>query len=56
MKALNVAAFVVGMAGFCALMTGVALLSVPAALMLGGTMAIAWSGFTARAIARQRKG
>lgn len=56
MKALNVAAFVVGLVGFCALLTGIALLSVPAALILGGAMAIAWSGFTARALARQRKG
>lgn len=56
MKALNVAAFVVGLMGFCALMTGVALLSVPVALILGGVMAIAWSGFTARAMARQGKG
>lgn len=56
MKALNAAAFVVGVLGFCTLITGVALLSLPAALILGGAMGIAWSGFTARALARQRKG
>jgi hypothetical protein len=56
MNSLSVAAFMVGLLGFAALIAGVALMSVPLALIVGGAMAILWSGFTARALARQRKG
>lgn len=55
MKALNLAAFVVGLIGFACAITGVALVSVPAALIAGGSTAILWSAFTARAIARVSK-
>lgn len=55
MKAMNVTAFVVGLAGYTAAVIGVALVSVPAALISGGLTAIAWSGFTARSLARREK-
>lgn len=55
MKALNVAAFSVGLLGFAAAVTGVSLISPPLALITGGLTGMAWSGFTARAIARGRK-
>jgi len=56
MKALNLAAFVVGLLGVAAVIGGVAMLSVPAALITGGTVAIAWSGVVARAVARKSNG
>jgi len=55
MKALSLTAFAVGILGFGSVVLGVGLVSVPAALIVGGAVAIAWSAFTARAVARARK-
>lgn len=54
MNMLNLAAFVVGLLGFAALITGIALMSVPAAFMAGGGLAIVWSALAANAAARQK--
>lgn len=54
MNTLNLAAFVVGLLGFAALVTGIALMSVPVAFMVGGALAIVWSALAANAAARQK--
>jgi hypothetical protein len=54
MNTLNLAAFVVGLFGFAALVTGIALMSVPVAFMVGGGLAIIWSAMAANAAARQK--
>lgn len=54
MNAFNVAAFLVGLLGLASVVAGVALLSLPAAFITFGIVAMLWSAFVARAVARAR--
>jgi uncharacterized membrane protein YhhN len=51
MQTPNGIAMSVGILGFASLVTGIALVSVPAALMIAGILLMAWSAMFARAIA-----
>lgn len=52
MKALDILALVVGIAGFGMLIAGIAMISIPGALITAGACLLAWSYLAATAAAR----
>lgn len=52
MNVIGVAAWVAGMLGFALLVAGVALVSVPAALIVAGVLLLFWAYLADRAAAR----